>query len=96
MDDAIVITPAKTRKTETDYQKCVVCQKKLTTEALVGIPKHNSIADVLNLSIERHKYGDTAVAEFVQRTVNETTSIICKKMGPITELVIKSFQKDPN
>ena len=65
MDDAIVIAPAKKRKTETDYQKCVIYQKKLATEALVAIPKHNSITNVINLSRERHKYGDTAVAEFV-------------------------------
>ena len=83
-------------KTETDYQTCVICQKKLATEALVAIPKHNSITNVLNLSIERRKYGDTAVAEFVQRTVNETASIICEKTGPITEVVIKSFQTDQN
>ena len=47
MDDATVIT-------ETDYQKYVICQKKLATEALVATPKLNSIANVLNLSRERH------------------------------------------
>ena len=96
MDDAIVIAPAKKRKTETDCQKYVICQKKLATEALVPIPKHNSIANVVNLSRERYQYGDTAVAKFVQRTVNETGSIICEKPGPTTEVVIKSFETDQN
>ena len=91
MDDAIVIAPAKKRKTETDYQKCVICQKKLAAEALVAIPKHNSIADVLNLSRERHKYGDAALAEFVQRTVNETASIICEKNGSYHRSCYKEF-----
>ena len=91
MDDAKVIPPAKKRKTETDYQKCVICQKKLAAEALVAIPKHNSIADVLNLSRERHKYGDAALAEFVQRTVNETASIICEKNGSYHQSCYKEF-----
>ena len=79
MDDAIVIAPAKKRQTETDYQKCVIYQKKLAIETLVAIPKYNSIANVLNLSRERHKYGNAAVAEFVQRTVNKAVSIIYEK-----------------
>ena len=91
MDDAIVIAPAKKRKTETDYQKCVICQKKLATEALVAIPKHNSIVNLLNLSRERHKYGDTALAEFVQRTVNETALIIREKNGSYHRSCYKEF-----
>ena len=71
----------KKRKTETDYQKYVVCQKKLATEALVATPKLNITANVLNLSRERHKYEDTAAVEFVQRTENETAPIICEKNG---------------
>ena len=59
MDDATVIT-------ETDYQKYVICQKKLATEALVATLKLNSIANVLNLSRERHKYENTTAVEFVQ------------------------------
>ena len=96
IDDAIVIAPAKKRKTETNYQKSVICQKKLAAEALVAIPKQNSIENVLNLSRERYKYGNTAAAEFVQRTVNETASIICEKTCPITKVVIKGFQTDQN
>ena len=64
MDDAIVITLAKKRKTETDSQKCVICQEKLATEALVATPKLNSIAGVLNLNRKRHKYGGTAAVEY--------------------------------
>ena len=63
---------------------------------MVAIPRHNSIADVLNLGTERHKYGYTTVAKFVQAAVNETASIICEKTGPINEVVIKSFQTDQN
>ena len=69
---------------------------KETSNRSFAIPKQNSIANVLNLSRERRKYGDTAAAEFVQRTVNETASIICEKTCPITEVVIKGFQTDQN
>ena len=79
MNDAIVIAPAKKRKTETDYQNCIICQKKLATD--VATPKLDSIKNVFNLSRERHKYGDTAVVKFLQRTVNETASFICGKNG---------------
>ena len=96
MDHVIVIAHRKKWKTETYNQKCVICQKKLAAEALVAIPKHNSMANVLNLIRERHKYGDTAVAEFVQRTMNKTASITCEKTGVITEVVIESFQTDQN
>ena len=85
------MTPAKKRKTETDYQKCVICLKKLEAETLVAIPKRNSIANVLNLSREKHKYGDTAAAEFVQRTVNETASIVCVKNGSYHRSYHKEF-----
>ena len=46
---------------------------------MVATPKLNLIANVLNLSRERHKYEDTAAVEFVQRTENETAPIICEK-----------------
>ena len=91
MDDAKVIAPAKKRKTETDYQKCVICQKKLATEVLVAILKYYSIINVLNLSRERHKYRDTVLAEFVQRTVNETVSIISEKKGSYHRNCCKEF-----
>ena len=78
MDSATVITPAKKRKTETDYQKYVICQKKLAIEALVATPKLNSIANVLTLSRERHKYEDTAAVEFVQ---HEKRSFSQNKIG---------------
>ena len=58
---------------------------------MVAIPKHNSIANVFNLSRERHKYGDAAAAEFVQRTMNETTSIICEKDGSYHRSCYKEF-----
>ena len=63
---------------------------------MVATPKFTSIANVLNLSRERHNYEDTAPVEFVQRTVNETAPIIFEKTGPITEVVIKGFQADQN
>ena len=78
MDGATVIAPAKKRKTETDYQKYVICQKKLATEALVATPKLNSIANVLTLSRERHKFEDTAAVEFVQ---HEKRSFSQNKIG---------------
>ena len=55
MDDAIVIAPAKKRMTETDYQKCVCyMSRELVTETLVA-------ETLVDLSRERHKYGDTAL-----------------------------------
>ena len=63
---------------------------------MLATPKLNSIAKVLNLSRERHNYEDTTPVEFVQRTVNEITPIIFEKTGPVTEVVIKSFQTDQN
>ena len=92
MADAIVIAPPKKkRKTETDYQNCAICQKKLATEALVATPKLNSIANVPILSRERHKYGDPAVAEFVQCTLNKTASVIYKKYESYHQSYYKQF-----
>ena len=81
--DAIVIAPAKKKtKTETDYQNCAICQKKLATEASVATPKLNSIAN---------KYGDPAVAEFVQRTLNKTASVIYRKYESYHQSYYKQF-----
>ena len=65
MGDAYLITHAKKWKNESDYQSCIICQQKQPTEALVANPKPDSIENVFNLSRELHKYGDTAVVEFV-------------------------------
>ena len=67
MDAATVVAHAKSGRMKlTIYtMKYIICQKKLATEALVATPKLNSIANVLTLSRERHKYEDTAV-EFLQ------------------------------
>ena len=68
MDAATVVAPAKSGRVKlTIYtMKYIICQKKLATEALVATPKLNSIANVLTLSRERHKYEDTAAVEFLQ------------------------------
>ena len=58
---------------------------------MVATPKLNSIANVPILSRERHNYGDPAVAEFVQRTLNKTASVIYKKYESYHQSYHKQF-----
>ena len=90
MNDATVIAPSKNERLKLTIRS-VICQKKQATEALVETLKINSIANVLNLCRERHRYEDTAAVEFVQRTENETTPIICEENGSYYRSRYKEF-----
>lgn len=81
MDKNIAIAPNKKRKTETEYQYCIICQLPLTNEQLVANPKLESLEIILSLTRERHSYGDTSVADFFHRMKNCTSQIIQNDNG---------------
>ena len=59
MDDLLTsIVPDKKRKTEVDYQYCIICQEN-NSESTVVNPKLESIEKLLYLTKERHHFGDT-------------------------------------
>ena len=68
MEDSPTLQPKKKRCPDSDFRLCIICQGYNTKQIIVDRPNNDTLQKVLDICCERHKYKDSSVQEFVQRT----------------------------
>ena len=68
MEDSPTLQPKKKRRPDSDVRLCIICKEYNTKKIIVDRPNNDTLQKVLDICRERHKYKDSSVQEFVQRT----------------------------
>lgn len=66
-EDATFVTPWKKRKTDVNYNLCIICQSSNKRKKCVQAPQREKMERLLEICKQRDAFGDSVVKEFVER-----------------------------